>query len=195
MKKVVLITLLAVLGISFAFGQSIYGLCGGLNLSNYSGDPDMDSKIGFHGGMIMQYHMHPMLILQPELLYTQRGAQDEFTVLGVKTEIKQTLHYIELPIMVKLDLGEGNLKFQPYLGPEFRYLIKGNQKTKIGSTENTREIKNLKDFDFGLGFGVDVVFNTNMLVGARYSMGLTEIDDDGGDVKNTSFMINLGILY
>ncbi|MCB5252828.1 MAG: porin family protein [Candidatus Cloacimonadaceae bacterium] len=126
MKKVVLISLLAVLGISFAFGQSIYGLRGGLNISNYGGDPEMDSKIGFHGGMMMQYHLDQMLILQPELLYTQRGAQEE--ALGI--EHKQTLHYLELPIFAKLDLGEGKLKFQPYLGPEFRYLIKGNSTLK-----------------------------------------------------------------
>lgn len=191
MKKVVLISLLAVLGISFAFGQSIYGLRGGLNISNYGGDPEMDSKIGFHGGMMMQYHLDQMLILQPELLYTQRGAQEE--ALGI--EHKQTLHYLELPIFAKLDLGEGKLKFQPYLGPEFRYLIKGNSTLKIGSDETTVEIKNAEDFDFGLGLGIDLVFNTNMLIGARYSMGLTTIDEDGSDVKNNSFMINLGFLY
>jgi hypothetical protein len=195
MKKVLLISLLAILGISFAFGQSIYGLRAGLNVSNYGGDSEMDSRIGFHAGMMMQYHMHPMLILQPELLYTQRGAQDEATILGVKTELKQTLHYVELPIFLKLGLGEGNLKFQPYLGPELRYLIAAKYKTKVGSAEQTGDIKDLADLDFGLGIGLDLVFNTNMLFGARYSLGLADVADGSADVKNNAFMINLGFLY
>lgn len=50
--------------------------------------------------------------------------------MGVKTEIKQTLHYAELPVYLKLDLGEANLKFQPYLGPELRYLISAKKPAK-----------------------------------------------------------------
>lgn len=49
--------------------------------------------------------------------------------------------------------------------------------------------------DFGLGLGIDMVFNTNMLVGARYSMGLIDISEDSSDVTNNSIMINLGFLY
>lgn len=192
MKKLVLISLLAVLGISFAFSQSIYGLRGGLNISNYSGDPDMDAKIGFHGGMVMQAHLHPLLILQPELLYTQRGAQAESNIIG---DVKETLHYVELPILAKLNLGTGNLKFQPYLGPEFRYLIKGNRTVKMGNIETTNEIDDYTDFDFGLGLGMDIVFNTNMLFGARYSMGLMDIYDGNAEVKTNAIMINLGFLY
>lgn len=195
MKRVLLISLLAILSISFAFGQSIYGLRAGLNLSNYDGDYEMDSRIGFHAGMMMQYNLHPMLILQPELLYTQRGAQDEGTVAGIKTELKHTLHYLELPIFLKLDLGEGNLKFQPYLGPELRYLIAAKYKAKAGSVEQSGDINGLADLDFGLGIGLDFVFNTNMLFGARYSLGLANIDDGDDEIKNNSFMINLGFLY
>ncbi len=199
MKKLALIFLLAVLSISLAFGQTVYGLRGGLNISNFNGDPDpkVDAKIGFHGGLMAQARMQPPLILQSELIYTQRGAQDEYIIplLEEKAEIKMTLHYLELPFFVKLDLGEGNLKFQPYLGPELRYLIKGNSTVKVGSSEATNEIEGLKDFDFGLGFGVDVVFNTNILIGARYSLGLTNIDDNGGDLKNKSIMVNMGVLY
>ncbi|MCB5277856.1 MAG: porin family protein [Candidatus Cloacimonetes bacterium] len=195
MKKLILISLILALGISFAFAQSIYGLRAGLNISSFGGDSEMDSKIGFNGGLFMQYRVHPMLILQSELNYTQRGAQDELSIMGVKTEIKQTLHYAELPVYLKLDLGEANLKFQPYLGPELRYLISAKKTSKVGGDESSGDIEDITDMDFGLGLGIDMVFNTNMLVGARYSMGLIDISEDSSDVTNNSIMINLGFLY
>jgi|LSQX01.2.fsa_nt_gb hypothetical protein len=195
MKRVLLISLLAFLSISFAFGQSIYGLRAGLNISSYGGDGDMDRKIGFNAGMLMQHRVHPMLIIQPELNYTQRGGQDEGSVMGVDLEVKQTLHYAELPIYLKLDLGEGNLKFQPYLGPEFRYLIAAKYKIKAGSEEDDGDINDVVDLDFGMGLGIDMLFNTNMLFGVRYSMGISDIADGPGEVKNNALMLNLGFLY
>jgi hypothetical protein len=195
MKKLLIISLLVVLSLGFAHAQSIYGLRAGLNISEYGGDADMDSKIGFNAGMFMHYKLHPMLLLQPELNYTQRGAQNDFTIAGVKTEVKQTLHYAELPIYLKLDLGERDLKFQPYLGPEMRYLISAKQKIKVGSNEDTADIDNVKDLDFGLGIGIDMMFNHMLIFGARYSLGLSNIDDNGGDVTNNAIMINLGVLY
>lgn len=200
MKKILLLSLLAILSIGMVNAEPFFGLRGGLNISNYS-EGDADSKVGFHAGMMMQYDLHPMIVLQPELLYTQRGASVEFTTLGIETEVSQTLHYVELPIFVKLDLGEGNMKVQPYLGPEFRYLIKGNQKITINGDEgDTNEIDGLNEFDYGMGAGIDLLFNTNMLVGVRYSMSMGEIfeEDSFGfqnDSKNTSLMVNLGFLY
>jgi opacity protein-like surface antigen len=195
MKKVVLVSLMMVLALGFAYAQSIYGLRGGVNFSNYGGDPDMDSKIGFNFGMMMQYDLHPMLILQPELNYTQRGAQTEGSILGVDFERKDTLHYAELPIYLKLDMAEGDFKIQPYLGPELRYLIKGNSKIEIGDDENDEDIEDLKSLDYGLGIGLDIVFNTNILAGIRYSLGLANIADTDDDITNNSLMLNLGFLY
>jgi hypothetical protein len=200
MKKVIIILALLGLSLGMVFAQSVYGLRAGVNFSNYSGDDvDADSRIGLNGGMIMQYHLHPLFILQPELIYTQRGAQSETEGLVLETKTSDTLHYVELPLFLKLDLGQGNLKLQPYLGPEFRYLIKGVHKEEVGDHEDSDDMENLRDFDYGLGLGLDVVANVNFMVGVRYSIGMSDIFEKSLgiqlDARNTSLMLNLGILY
>ena len=199
MKKLLVILLLVVLSIGLAFAQGVYGLKAGLNISNFSGDDadDLDTKsvIGFNGGLFMQKHIHPMIILQPELNYSHRGAMMEINLFGTEIELRDNLHYLELPLFVKLDLGEGNLKFQPYLGPELRYLIKGNGTTEADGDETTEELEDTNDFDYGVGLGIDLLFNMKYMAGFRYSQGLAEVFENDVDTRNSSIMFNLGILY
>ncbi len=200
MKKVIIILALLCLSLGMVFAQSVYGLRAGVNFSNYSGDDvDADSRIGVNGGMIMQYHLHPLLILQPELIYTQRGAQSETEGYILEIKTSETLHYAELPLFLKIDLGQGNLKLQPYLGPELRYLIKGVRKTETGGHEESEDMDNIRDFDYGLGLGLDVVANINFMIGVRYSIGMSDVSEEAlgiqPDAKNTSLMLNLGFLY
>jgi hypothetical protein len=60
-------------------------------------------------------------------------------------------------------------------------------------------MENLRDFDYGLGLGLDVVANVNFMVGVRYSIGMSDIFEKSLgiqlDARNTSLMLNLGILY
>ncbi len=77
MKKILVVMLLAVLGLSLAYANEAFGLRAGLNLTNrtYSGsnDIDTDNRIGFHAGVVAQYPIGKYLVLQPELMYTQKG--------------------------------------------------------------------------------------------------------------------------
>lgn len=190
--------MLVLLGISFAFAQGTYGVRGGLNLANYTGDAGLDNKIGFHAGMMMEYKINPLLLIQPELLYTQRGTHQDKKILGVQTKTDNTLHYVELPIFLKasVGIGDGDFKIEPYLGPEFRYLAKGKWSVKAGSSETSGDFDSddVKAFDYGLGFGLDLRFHRNMLLGARYSMGMAE-PFKNSDAKNTAIMVNLGYIY
>lgn len=192
MKKTFVISMLLLLGITFAFAQGNYGVRAGLNLSNLDGNRKADNKIGFHAGFMMDYKLHPFIIIQPELLYTQRGTQREIS----KVTTSRLLHYVELPIFLKGSFGTPDIKIEPYLGPEFRYLVKGGRKVKGGDNESTTDYDKdyINSFDWGLGFGLDLRINRDMLLGARYSMGMTEVFKDGKD-KNTSIMINLGYSY
>ena len=117
----------------------------------------------------------------------------------METKTSDTLHYVELPLFLKLDLGQGNLKLQPYLGPELRYLIKGVHKEEVSDHEESVDMENLRDFDYGLGLGLDVVANINFMIGIRYSIGMNEIFEEAlgiqPDAKNTSLMLKLGFLY
>ncbi len=192
MKKTFVISMLLLLSFSFAFAQGNYGVRGGLNLSNFDGDGKQDNKIGFHAGFMMEYKVHPFIVVQPELLYTQRGSHKE--IAKIKTD--NLLHYVELPIFLKGSFGTHDFKIEPYLGPEFRYLVKGGWKVKGGDSETSGDFDkdDINSFDYGLGFGLDLRINRDMLLGARYSMGMAEVFDVGNS-KNTAIMINLGYTY
>ena len=60
----------------------------------------------------------------------------------------------------------------------------------------------MKDFDFGVNFGLGYNVTDNINVGARYYMGLTKIGDNKnnnnvevGDVKNHSFSVGVGYSF
>ena len=195
MKKLALISVLVLLVFGAAFAESSYGLRAGVNLSSYNGkNASGGTKLGFHGGLMMMYELHPMLTLQPELLYTQRGAKKD----SGSVTWSQTQHYAELPILLKLNLSAGDILVQPYAGPEFRYMLSGKRTAKVAGVETTSDIKNMNDFDFGVGLGADIIYN-NFLFGARYSIGMSNIYEKSGgsqsDIKNNAIMINLGVLY
>lgn len=200
MKKLIMLSLLALLIVGVANAEPTYGLRAGLNISSYNSENyKNDTKLGFHGGLMMMYDLHPMVILQPELLFSQRGAQKEGKVLGQTVSWSTTFNYIEVPVMFKLNLAVGDLGIQPHLGPEFRYLLSAKNKDVVGSVTTTSDIKNLNDFDYGLGLGIDAKYD-NFLVGLRYSMGMSKIYEktSGGsqlDVKHNSIMLNLGATY
>lgn len=189
MKKIVLITTLMLLAFSMSFAQEIFGFKAGVNFNNYTdGNVTPENLLGFNAGMVGMYSVHPLIKIQPELLYSQRGANYE----NLKT--KEVLHYAELPIFLKLNLLDGNFNIQPYVGPEFRYLIKGQRTITVGSNDTTNDIDNLKKFDYGFGLGLDLMFNRNMLVGARYSKSLSEFHENF-KTKHTSLQASFGYMF
>lgn len=198
MKKTLIISMLLVLGISFAFAQGNYGVRAGLNLSNFEGDGNQDNKIGFHAGFMMDYPVHSLIRIQPELTYTQRGNHSEVKLLGTTIKTDNLLHYVELPIFLKasIALASDNFKVEPYVGPELRYLVKGTKKIKGGSNESSGDYDkdDINAFDYGVGFGLDFRINRDMLLGARYSMGMAEVFKNANS-KNTAIMVNLGYSY
>lgn len=198
MKKTLIISMLLVLSISFAFAQASYGVRAGLNLSNFNGDGNKDNKVGFNAGFMMDYPVHSLIRIQPELNYTQRGNHSEVKLLGTTIKTDNLLHYVELPIFLKgsFAIASDNFKIEPYAGPEFRYLVKGTKKIKGGSNESSGDYDkdDINSFDYGVGFGLDLRINQDMLLGARYSMGMAEVFKHANS-KNTAIMFNLGYSY
>lgn len=207
MKKIVLLTAL-LLVFTGVYAQMSFGAKLGLNIANVSGDDveDADAKIGFHVGGLMQYFLTDDILIQPELLFTQKGSQFEDSDKGdgwsEKYEMKSTYNYLEIPILAKYNFDMDNIKLQPYLGPALGILMNAKYKVEWKETFNGQsasgsssgDIEDTEDIEFGLVFGLDAIISENFLVGLRYNLGLTDIDKDA-DVKNNVFMISLGYLF
>lgn len=198
MKKLVLISLLLVVALSAVNAQATYGIRLGGNVNKLEGDlkglfvsetKDWFSKteLGLNFGVFMNYPIDKYLLLQPEINYSQRGGRQEgdYEYWDDWDEVWDTdwdhieirLHYLELPLYLKGAFSLGDFSFEPYMGPEFRYLIKGY----LGKAETpddeliTEESKTFNKFDPGFGVGLDLAFKDKYMLGVRYSKGFHEI--------------------
>lgn len=205
MKKSFFLTLilsLFLLGFNNSNAQIKFGAKAGLNISNVSGDDagSPDSKVGLVLGGLIQYQFAKMFGLQPELLFSMKGASEEGG--GVKSDL--SLNYIELPILVKFLIPlEGNKSLVPslYAGPSIGYNVSADlEQTANNQSQSTDISDDVETLDFGLAFGGGIEFpigNNNLGFDVRYTLGLSSWDNSGADadVKNTAISLNATFVF
>ena len=183
MKKV-LFAAVAVFAFGFTNAQDSsnmsFGVKGGLNMSNFTGDLDSDAKIGFFVGGFAEFKVTEKFAVQPELLFSNLGAKDN------DIDEALNLNYILVPVMAKFYVTE---KFNLEAGPQVGFLMSA----KVDG-EDVKDFFKSTDFALNLGAGFDVT--ENLTVGLRYSLGLSNvIDADGVDVKNSNIGLGLGFKF
>lgn len=185
MKKLSLLAAVILIGSAvLAQTQAKIGLKAGLNIANVSMDPeavDKGSRLGFHGGLVAHIHLSPQWGIQPEVLYSNQGFEDN----TYNTEWK--LNYLNIPVMVQYMFDNG---FRINAGPQVGFLLDG----KIAeSGQQDLDIKNdLKKVDASLGLGLGYLTYSGFGVEGRYNLGLTNINESGAnDIKNRVFQISL----
>jgi len=201
--KHLLIILAIILSLGLAYAQTTLGVKAGLNISHISGDDAMassDPSVGLHAGAMIQHYLLPSLILQPELLYTQKGHSYKYNISDVYTTHTVSLDYLELPMVLKLNYQAGNVRIQPYAGASVAYLINAKDKQKVSagntSTTTNHDIGNsINDIGAGIIVGAETVISQRYTVGVRYVLGLTEIYKNGNDTTNAVIMLNVGYLF
>ncbi|MFT6843349.1 MAG: opacity protein-like surface antigen [Psychroserpens sp.] len=89
-------------------------------------------------------------------------------------------------------------------GPQLGFLLSGESKyEETYGGETTSETEDIKEFtnsiDFGLNFGVSFDIAENIMIAARYNLGLSNIidEEDGDDEKlqNSVFSLSLGYRF
>lgn len=200
MKK--LLTALCTFAIVGAFGisevaaQPSFGLRGGLNLANFNDVDNTESRTGFMAGAYVNIGV-PMspISIQPEVLYTQKGAEMSGTVGGEPITSTTKLDYIEIPVLAKFSFAPGPVTPHVYFGPYLGFNVSAEAETEAAGQSATQDIKDsVKGTDFGVVVGAEAEIS-KFNVGVRYGAGLTEISEDGGDGKNGVFSIVAGISF
>ncbi|MFO7446171.1 MAG: porin family protein [Ignavibacteriaceae bacterium] len=198
MKKALLVLVVSflVLG-STAFAQMNFGVKAGLNVSNFGGDDadDTDSKTGLVLGGYMIYRFSDMFALQPELLYSMKGATGE--AFGADATV--SLNYIEIPVLVKFLIpiaGGSSVTPAVFAGPAIGFNVSANSELEIANQTIEEDIKdNVQSLDLGLALGASIDFPVGMNTlgfDVRYTLGLTSWSDVSGvdaDVTNTGFSL------
>ena len=201
MKKLLLSVFVMVATSSFVSAQDIsFGAKAGVNFASIGGDDteDVDSRTGFHVGVVSEIMFTEQFGLQPELLYSMQGAQNEASDMGLTVKQELKLDYISLPILAKYKFTPG---FSAHLGPQVGFLINAESEYEAkydGLTE--RETEDIKDYmnniDFGIAGGLGYELNMGVFVNARYYMGLSNIFDDGdSDYSQHNNVLQLSVGY
>jgi opacity protein-like surface antigen len=207
MKKIIL-SAIAVMTFAFVNAQDVkYGVKGGVNISNFSGDTDgtdLKSRVGFNIGGFVEIKFSEKFALQPEILYSTQGTK--FKNVGAEVggsfytgDINFNLAYINIPVMFKY---YGTKKFSIEAGPQIGFLTSAKSKTKLDGFNRTNQI-DVKDIfesiDFGLNLGAGYDFTENISVGARYNFGLANIaKTEAGDntkLHNSVFSFSVGYKF
>jgi opacity protein-like surface antigen len=174
MKKVLLSAVaIMAFGVAAQAQDMKFGVKAGANFTNFAGDDvDTDGKTGFYVGGLADFGISGNFHIQPELLYSSEGADDA------------SIDYIRIPVMAKYYVMEG-LSLQA--GPEVAFKV---------ASENDFVDEATKSIDFGIGAGVAYELPMGVFFDARYNLGLSNISDvDGGDLKNTGFMVGAGYRF
>jgi len=145
--------------------------------------------LGFCGGAFVNFRINDFFAIQPEALFTVKGAKEEHDDWSQKIKAR----YLEIPLLAKLSTRSGIFEPNLFLGPAFA--IKLSSEFVYGSGDS-EEIDYFSGTDFGLVFGGGVDFDTGygkIVVEARYTLGLMPVKEENGysyDVKNgvISFM-------
>lgn len=141
-----------------------------------------------------------LIAVQPELMYIQKGASQEETFNGTTVTQTVKLDYIEVPVLVKLQVPlEEGITPSVFAGPTLGLNVTAEAEAEAegeSATEDISDDVSGTDFGLALGGGVDIDFPFGTLMGdIRYGFGLTSIDDSGeyDSVRNRGFMITAGL--
>lgn len=182
---------------------------------------NMKTFHGWHLDMVFNMPLRHGFYLQPVLRYITKGTsfqesripKAELNGIYIPRGSQMKLNYLELPVnlVYKYPLGIGNITggFGPYVG----YGLQGRYDFDImqngrSITQNSKQVQfsrrsddnlavvRMYPWDAGANFMLGYEFNNGLMVGANYSMGLTDIDRvDGMSSKNQYVGVSVGFLF
>lgn len=177
------------------------GIKGGFNASTLyyenANANDRRERYGFHAGVFAQIPAGDYFAIQPELLYTTKGASANYNILTLTGRNTFRLDYAELPVLATFKLGNtAEIQAGPYAAYLLNSKISSSGDLGNGAAQLNRDAFN--KFDYGLAGGLNLYFG-KAFVGVRYGQGLQRIANSTisrtilGNAKNGVGMITLGV--
>lgn len=213
LKTILVVALLAATATISAQTTS-FGIKGGVNASNFSGDNlnDKNAKAGFHIGLFGDFELTPNVAIQSGLLFTTKGAEYKYSLGSIaNVTTKMNPMYLQIPVHVayKVEVVP-DTKIVFHAGPYAAYGIAGKVKLSgnlAGYTGETdynifEDIKSgegqgngLKRFDAGLGLGVGAELG-RIVLDLGWDMGLVNISQsDNNKIKNQTGYLSVGYKF
>jgi Outer membrane protein beta-barrel domain len=189
MKKLILLVAIALFTFNVNAQGVDFGVKAGANFASIGGDDtdDFGTRTSFHFGVTAGISVSDNFSVQPELVYSAQGAS--YDIDGFDGDVK--LDYLNLPIMAQFQVADG---FSIEVGPQFGFLM--SAKVELDGEEE--DIKDdVKGLDLAAGIGVNYAMASGLNFGARYNLGLSNINDGEGsdEFKNQNNVIQVSVGY
>jgi hypothetical protein len=211
MKKLTVIVLLLS---SFAIHESAcaqseknthFGIKGGLNISNlYTKDVSSENlRVGYHAGIFLKLGLSNYFAIQPELVYSTKGAQLKYNNDLLAGNADFNLNYLDIPVLAVVNITPF---FNIHAGPYFSFLTNVKVKNNTEGSdafdfENELNRSDFHTFDAGATVGLGVDFR-RVSLGARYNYGFSNIGKERDflgqsyrlpNAKNSLFQVYLSV--
>ena len=221
MKKQILLFALSFIT-AFAFAQSTpgFGIRAGVSSTRMSGDAvnslqnlldytngaiTTSNHTGLFAGGHVSIPVSDLVSIEPGLFYTQKGYEmrgelnlkgAEF--LGLNAKAKLNSHYIDLPVLLKLNIDG----FQIFAGPQVSYLAKADLRTTAGVlgfnllNKTLDATEQFNRWDAGVTGGIGYQMSNGVNITASYDHGLSKVDANQNlESYNRGFKVGLGIKF
>ena len=179
MKKTLIIsTVLIVCAVIFmnaAPAQATeFGITGGLNMANMSGDFENNkAMMTFGGGFFGRMSAGPQFTIHSEVLYMMKGTKWD------EGDEKLKLNYIEVPVLLMYNVPmTGPVSPCIFAGPYYATLVSAKSEFE-GQELDMKEAFADNDFGVVVGAGVDIKMGPTgkIFLNGRYSLGLSNAND------------------
>jgi len=158
---------------------------------------ELKSKWGLCAGGFIQFNISKVFAIQPEFLYTMKGARMEEEVLGETVKVAFNFSYLEVPVLVKLMIPTpGGVKPSLFVGPAIAFKLSAKMKVEYaGQTDEEDLSDDMKDTEFGLIISGGLDFG-KLTFDVRYSLGLTTLSIyEDEEIKNGVISLKVGFSF
>jgi hypothetical protein len=179
------------------------GLVAGVNVATMSEVTDARVRTGAYVGAQLIFPRNSWFAIQLDVAISQKGVEGKGTDPDTEEEIDVALRndYVELPVLVRVTLPN-ELAPYPYvvLGPSLGISIQCELQGEAQAGNLSRDCDDsagVKTFDFGAtgGAGLDFpIGRRNLMISARYTLGLIDVFDDGPG-RNRTVTVLAGITF
>lgn len=176
---------------------------------------------GWHLDLVINVPVYEGLYFQPVIRYITKGTgfgrpqpiKPELSGAYVPAGSKLQLNYLELPLNVVYKFPLGNGKVTAGLGPYVAAGLKGRYHFNImqngrNITNNSKQVQfsrkandnlavvRMYPWDAGANFALGYEFNNGIMLGANYSMGMTDADrSEYTTSRNRYLAVSVGFLF
>lgn len=217
-NKILLILFVGFTSASFAQAPISFGVKGGLTNTGMRGDAvnnlsdlldftdgmvTTSNRTGFFAGAYVNIPFDNTLSFEPGIYYSQKGytLKGELNVkglefLGANAKAQLQSQYIDIPILLKANLGG----IQLFAGPQLSYLMKADLRTTAGVLgfdlldKKMDATSQFSRWDAGLTAGVGINVSKNINISASYDYGLQKVDANKNiNAYNRGFKVGIGV--